>query len=133
MFEFIKEWSVLIIIGATALNLWFVYSNWSIKKAVIEIQAESLPKYSSDEEKTLITIKNVGEKATGKKPTVTISCSWMPNISYNLNFPSDGYNLEHKESMKWKIRLDNNPPANSSIIIRVSDNGAGWEHHEQIT
>lgn len=133
MIDIVKELSTVIIIIATIFNLWFVYQNWAIKKPVVEILVDTLPKYKSDQDKTVVTIKNVGEKATGQNPDVTISCSWMPNISYRLNFPTNSYNLEPKEAMIWKVRLDSAPPENSSIVITVRDGAFSWERHEQIT
>ena len=140
MLEIIKEYSTLIIIAATLLNIWFVYKNWEMNKSandaknpVIDFVINNLPEYTEAADKTSITLKNVGTRATGKEPDVTITCSWMANMSYKLNFPSDNYNLEPNETMTWKIRLDNNPPANSSVIVRVYSNGCTWEHHEQIS
>lgn len=132
MLEIIEGWSVVIVIIATIINVYFVYRNWEIKKPVIDFEIDKLPPYSSDDEKSTITLKNVGNKGTEKNPEVLVSCSWMPNTSYKLNFPSNNYNLEPSESMTWKLRIDNNPLPNSTVIIKVTSYYS-WEYHEQIS
>ena len=124
--EFIKDISVLIIIGATVSNLYVVYKNLKIvenkekeKNPVIDIKVDNLPPYNDQNEKTTLRLKNVGTKATNPNLMTSLSCSWMPSISLKFNMPSEDYTLEPNEQIIWKFRLDENFPNSSTIYINV--------------
>ena len=85
--EFIKEYSVVVIIFATAINVYFVYKNYSFnkdkrdkEKPVIDIKLRNTPFYSEGNDKTTITLKNVGTADTTENVIVLVSCSWLPGV-----------------------------------------------------
>ena len=124
--EFIRDISVLIIIGATIFNLYVVYKNLRIvenkekeKKPVIDIKVDNLPPYNNQNEKTILRLKNVGTKATTPNMETSLSCSWMSSISLKFNMPSKDYVLDPNEEIIWKFRLDENFPNSSTIYVEV--------------
>lgn len=129
----------LITILATIVNVYFVYKGYELtrgseasKKPMTDIKLESLPPYTSETQKTRLKLKNVGTKDTSTSPIVIVSCSWMPSVSYKLNFPSDDYNLGVNEEIVWKFRLDEHFTPNSTVAVKVTDKSTFWELHEQI-
>jgi hypothetical protein len=133
--------STIIVIVATAINLYFVYRNWGLaqeshksKKPVLDIKLETLPPYKDDAHKTILSIKNVGTKETSSDLLVIVSCSWMPSISYKMNFPTDAYRLDPNEEIIWKFRIDEHYTPNSIVAVKITDGGSNimWDLHEQI-
>lgn len=124
--------STVIIVGATIISLYFVYKNYMTKVPVIDIKLKNLPPYANENEKTVLKLKNVGNKMTGKSFDTTLSCSWLPSISLKFNPPSKGYTLDPNEEIIWKFRLDENYPPSSSIYVKVDDENKYWELSEQI-
>lgn len=124
--------STVIIVGATIISLYFVYKNYMTKVPVIDIKLKNLPPYANENEKTVLKLKNVGNKMTGKSFDTTLSCSWLPSMSSKFNLPSKGYRLDSNEEIIWKIRLDENYPASSTINVKVIDNKFTWELNEQL-
>ncbi len=129
----------LITVLATIVNVYFVYRGYELtrgseasKKPMIDIKLESLPPYKSDTQKTILKLKNVGSRDTKTSPLVIVSCSWMPSVSYKLNFPSDNYTLAVNEEIVWKFRMDEHFTPNSIVAVKVFDKSTSWELHEQI-
>jgi hypothetical protein len=134
--------STIIVIAATLVNLYFVYKNFGFTKRgheskipVLDIKLENLPPYKDANQKTILKIKNVGEKRTCDNPLIVVSCSWMPSVSYKMNFPSDPYRFDPNEEVIWKFRIDEHFPANSIVAVAAYDAEAdtSWDLHEQIS
>ncbi|HJQ32432.1 MAG TPA: hypothetical protein VJ866_09640 [Pyrinomonadaceae bacterium] len=148
--------STIVVIAATGINLYFLYKNHQIadrntriadrnlalaskidqsKRPVIDIKLNCLPPYKSVDQKTILKLKNVGTKETGENPYVLVSCSWMPRISYKMNFPSSSYKLDMNEEIIWKFRMDENYTPNSTVAVHVADvsgSKVSWDLHEQL-
>lgn len=126
--------STVIIIAATIFNIYMTYWKYSQQDPVIDIKTTNLPPYENKEDKTVVNIKNVGQKKTKKNLIVVVSCSWMPGVSYKLNFHEQVHYLAPNEEISWKLRINDEMPVNSSIHVRVSENnGLYWDYNEQIT
>ena len=109
--------STIIIICATAFNLFITYENYLMKKPVIDIKLENLPPYDNKTQKTTLKLKNVGHKKTSRDFTTILSCSWMPSMSFKFSLPKNEF-LDQNEEIIWKFRLDESIPPNSSINRR---------------
>ena len=126
----------IVIIGATVLNLYIVYLSYLIKKPVIDIKLENLPPYDDKTEKTILKLKNIGQKDSSRDFTTILSGSWMPSMSLKFNLPERHF-LAQNEEIIWKFRLDENIPPNSSINVIVKQKfgfyrTAVWTFSEQI-
>jgi hypothetical protein len=128
------NYSTAIIVGATVLNLYFVYLNYLIKTPVIDIKLESLPPYENKTDKTVLRLKNVGTKGTKSDFETILSCSWIPSMSMKFNLPSEGHRLDPNEEIIWRFRLDENFPPTSTIHVTVNEGkfGLTWELTEQL-
>lgn len=133
--------STAIVLFATVINLYIAYRGYwishkseSAKRPVIDIKLEGLPPYADDNQKTVLRLKNVGTKETGPDPVAVVSCSWMPTLSYKMNFPSDGYIIDVNEEVIWRFRLDEHYSPNSVVAVKVTDTKTStfWDLHEQI-
>ena len=130
--ELLKNGSTIIIIGATIFNLYIVYKNYSTKVPVIDIKLNNLPPYENKNEKTVLKLKNVGNKGTASDFDTTLSCSWLSSMSFKFNPPSKGYRLDPNEEISWKVRLEENFPSSSNIYVEVKDKNRVWELSEQL-
>ena len=126
--EFIKDISVLIIIVATIFNLFVIYKNLKIaenrekeKNPVIDIKVDCLPPYNSQNKKTILMLKNIGTKSTNPNMKTSLSCTWMPFISFQFDVPTENYILEPNEEIIWKFKLSEDVPVSGTIFIEVLD------------
>jgi hypothetical protein len=133
--------STIVVLFATVINLYIAYRGYwishkteSAKRPVVDIKLEGLPPYVDDNQKTILKLKNVGTKETNADLFVIVSCSWMPAISYKMNFPSEGHTLDINEEIIWRFRLDEHYTPNSVVAVQVTDSKTSmfWELHEQI-
>ena len=129
-------WAFAVSVLALVLSAGAVYFQLvthRAKKPVINIQISGLPPYASEDDRTKVVIQNVGTKATSRKVHVTVDCSWMPLISYRLNFPSEGYCLEPGEEHRWRLRLNEKLVPNSLVRVTVWDsNRDHWSAYEHL-
>jgi hypothetical protein len=152
--ELIKNNSVIFIIALTIINIFFVYKNYlfnqqmskanekmaviatekrNSEKAVIDIKLKNLPPYKTENDRTHIILKNIGNDDTRALPIVLLSCSWTPGISHKLNFPSGNSLVSINEEFQWKLRLPGNPPEGATIELEADDpKGFSWHYHESI-
>jgi hypothetical protein len=138
--EFIKENSVVVIIIATGINVFFVVKNYLMNKkkldresAVIDIKLSNIPPYSGEDNRTVVTLKNVGNADSADQILVLVSCSWTSGISYKLNFTTPDTYFGINEEFSWKLELPGDPPTGSSIAVTVDPaKGPNFEYHEHI-
>lgn len=112
----------------SATTGYFQWRTHISKKPVVGITIDSLPPYGDPTDRTLIAIKNVGTAATTRELRITVSCSWMPLISYRLNFPTEKYCLDPNEDYWWELRLNEELVPNSTVRVTVWDSDRDhWE------
>jgi hypothetical protein len=103
------------------------------KKPVISITMTGLPPYRDAQARTEVKIKNVGTAATTRRLDVTVICSWMPLLSYRLNFSTASYCLEPNEEYWWGFRMNDSLVPNSLVKVVVSDsNRDDWIAYEHL-
>ena len=131
-----------IIVLVTILNVFLTYKNVALayrkhqdQKPVIDITVEKLPPYQNDDEKTVLILKNVGNKDSDPNLLIILNCSWLTGISYKFNLNTESSYLAVNEEIKWKIRINDKIPPNSKITIDVLNpiDGRGWNYSEQIS
>jgi hypothetical protein len=112
---------------------YFQFYTHRTKKPVVAISMVDLPPYPDEQRRTVINIKNVGTAATTRRVDITVSCSWMPFLSYRLNLPTAAYCLEPNEEYWWRFRMDDNIVPNSVVTVTVRDaQRDSWKLQEQI-
>lgn len=111
---------------------YFQFRAHRAKKPVISITMDGLPPYESQQAKTEVRVKNVGSASTTRRLDVTVHCSWMPLLSYRLNFPTETYCLEPEEEHWWRFRMNDNLVPNSLVKVTVwdadRDHSTAYEH-----
>jgi len=128
----------LLALGVSTLSLlvsglvaYFHFRTHQSKKPVVNIELEELPPYENKQSRTLIRVKNVGTSPTTRDLQITVDCSWMPLVSYRLNFPTVKYCLDPNEIYWWRIRLNDQLVPNSVVRVTVWDsNRDHWEQHQ---
>jgi hypothetical protein len=84
------------IIGTLAA-LYFGLNNYlSVNVPTLELKIENPPPYRSDNDSSIITIKNVGSGSSGLV-NVFVACSWEGDFDYRLRFPSKQWRLRPNE------------------------------------
>ena len=141
MIDFIRDNSVVVIVVATAINLFFVAKGYWLNKkksdseaAVIDINMTNLPPYTGDcDKRTVVSLKNVGTAKSEPGLLVLVNCSWTPGVSYKLNFPTESTKFGINEEFSWKLHLPGNPPEGSNISVEVkAKDSADFIFQEQV-
>ena len=117
---------ISLLLSATAG--YFQWRTHISKKPVVGITIDDLPPYEDPTDRTVIAIKNVGTAATTRELSITVTCSWMPLISYRLNLPTEKYCLDPNEDYWWELRLNEELVPNSTVRVTVWDSDRDhWE------
>jgi hypothetical protein len=120
----------IVSLGVAAVTGYFQWRTHISKKPVVGITIDTLPPYDRPSDRTLVSVKNVGTAATTRELSITVSCSWMPLISYRLNLPTEKYCLEPSEDFWWELKLNEDVVPNSTVRVTVWDSDR--DHWERI-
>jgi hypothetical protein len=105
----------------SAVTAYFQFRTHRAKKPAMVISMNGVPPYPDEQTTTYISVKNVGSAATSRDLDITVSCSWMPLLSYKLNLPSEAYCLEPNEEYWWRFRMNDRVVPNSMVVVTVRD------------
>ena len=114
----ITELSPYIAVVGTGAAIFFAYRNHILATknlearepavATIDIRIVNPPPYSAQVHWTELTIRNVGQRTSGRLSVVG-KCSWLELFDLHLHFPSENWVLQPNEEFRWKIRLPEAP------------------------
>ncbi len=117
----------------SAITAYFQFRTHRARRPAVIITLSDLPPYQNDRATTYLAVKNVGTGATSRKLDITVSCSWMPFLSYRLNLPSEAYCLEPNEEYWWRFRMNDRVVPNSTVTVAVKDSRRHyWKLQEHI-
>lgn len=117
----------------SAITGYFQFRTYRARRPAVVITLTDLPPYKDNSAVTYVAVKNVGTAATTRQLDITVSCSWMPLLSYRLNLPSESYCLEPNEEYWWRFRMNDRVVPNSTVTVRVRDADRDyWEARQHI-